>query len=107
MPGTRFRATATSLVSLEAVVLDDGLALGPDSTKAIPCLRAEGDGLKNLASDVLTAFNSGGKQAAVDLLSGIVAGPFPSALAASPRTTPMQRLLQTRAMCGRGLAEHG
>ncbi len=70
-------------VSLEAVMLDDGLALGPDSNHTIPRLRGEADGSKKLASDVLTALNSGGKQAVVDLLSGIVNGPFPSALAAS------------------------
>ena len=70
-------------VSLEAVMLDDGLALGPDSNHTIPRLRGEADGSKKLASDVLTAFNGGGKQAVVDLLSGIVDGPFPSASAAS------------------------
>jgi hypothetical protein len=70
-------------VSLEAVMLDNGLALGPDSNHTIPRLRGEADGSKRLASDVLTAFNGGGKQAVVDLLSGIVDGPYPSASAAS------------------------
>jgi len=78
-----FPSNSSVTVSLEAVVLDDGLALGPDSTQAIQRLRAEADGLKKLASDVLAAFNSGGQQAVVDLLSGIVAGPFPSSLAAA------------------------
>ena len=70
-------------ISLETVMLDDGLALGPDSNHAILRLRGEADGSKKLAADVLTAFNGGGKKAVVDLLSGIVDGPFPSALAAS------------------------
>jgi hypothetical protein len=69
-------------VSLEAVALDDGLVLGPDSNNVIPRLRGEGDGSKMLASDVLGAFDAGGKQAVVDLLSGIVDGPYAS-LAAS------------------------
>ena len=46
-------------------------------------MRGEGDGSKKLGSDVVTAFNNGGKQAVIDLLRGIVGGPFPSALAAS------------------------
>jgi hypothetical protein len=78
-----FSSTSSVAVSLEAVVLDDGLGLGPDSNHEIPRMRGEGDGSKKLASEVLTAFNGGGKQAVVDLLSGIVDGPFPSALAAS------------------------
>ncbi len=78
-----FPSNSVITVSLEAVVLDDGLALGPDSTQAIQLLRAEGDGLTQLASDVLGAFNQGGQQAVVDLLSGIVSGPYPSSLAAA------------------------
>ena len=78
-----FSKSSSVGVSLEVVLLDDGLALGPDSNHTIPRLRGEADGSKNLASDVLTAFNSGGKQAVVDFLSGIADGPFPSALAAS------------------------
>ncbi len=70
-------------VSLEAVMLDDGLVLGPDSNRTIPRLRGEADGSKKLASDVLIAFHGGGKQAALDLLRGIVDGPYPSASAAS------------------------
>jgi hypothetical protein len=70
-------------VSLEVVMLDNGLALGPDSNRTIPRLRGEAEGSKKLASDVLTAFNGGGTQAVVDLLSGIVDGAQPSASAAS------------------------
>jgi len=78
-----FSNNSSVAVSLEAVALDDGLVLGPDSNHVIPRLRGEGDGSKKLASDVLTAFNGGGKQAVLDLLNGIVDGPYPSALAAS------------------------
>jgi hypothetical protein len=78
-----FSNISSVAVSLEAVALDDGLVLGPDSNHVFPRLRGEGDGSKKLASDVVVAFNAGGKQAVVDLLSDIVNGPYPSALAAS------------------------
>jgi hypothetical protein len=78
-----FPSHGSVTVSLEAIVLDDGLALGPDSTQAIPRLRAEAEAPKKLASEVLNAFNNGGDQAVIDLMSGITAGPYSSSLAAS------------------------
>ena len=64
-------------------MLDDGLVLGPDSTRAIPRMRAQAEVQKELASEVLNAFNNGGNQAVIDFLSGVKTGPYISLLAAS------------------------
>jgi hypothetical protein len=78
-----FPVSGRVTVSLEAVVLDDGLVLGPDSSRTIPRMRAQADVLKELASEVLNGFNNGGDQAVIDLLSGMKAGPYISLSAAA------------------------
>jgi hypothetical protein len=77
-------------ITLEAVVLDDGTALGPDHNQAIPRLRAQVDAKKTLSSDVLEAFRSGGNTAVIDLLTNIVShrNEIPTSLAASRMSSP-------------------
>ena len=78
-----FPANGSVTVSLEAVVLDDGLVLGPDTNRTIPRMRAEAEVQKELTSEVLNAFNNGGYQAVIDLFSGMKTGPYTSLSAAS------------------------
>jgi hypothetical protein len=79
-----FPSTSEVSISLEAVLLDDGLALGPDSTHAFVRMQAEASADRSLLSDVLTAFNAGGQEAVISLLTGILNGPqAPNSLMAS------------------------
>jgi hypothetical protein len=68
----RRRATlakqASVTVTLEAIVRDDGLALGNDRHNAIAQFRAQLDARSSFGSEILAASKSGGDQAVINLL---------------------------------------
>jgi hypothetical protein len=86
-----FPTNGDVIVSLEAVVLDDGIALGPDTTHAVARMNAQVDAEAALSLEIVSAFDSGGDPAMLDLLAGIVSSKdpnAPSALTASRMSSP-------------------
>lgn len=70
-----FAGKSAITITLESVVLDDGLILGADKNNSIAQLRARLDSQKQLVTGILNAFNAGGQTAAVNYLETIAAIP--------------------------------
>ncbi|MBV8846135.1 MAG: hypothetical protein JO307_25285 [Bryobacterales bacterium] len=86
----KFQAQQSVSVSLEAVVLSDGTALGTDANNTIPRVQARLDAQKQVLTGITAAWQQGGAGAVTGYLQGIVvAAPPPHGdMAAVKAPTP-------------------
>jgi hypothetical protein len=73
-----FPKGSTVAIALEAVVLDDGSAIGPDVTYSVAQMQAKANAERTLALEIVAKFNAGGDQAVLDFLNGIVSQKDPN-----------------------------
>jgi hypothetical protein len=79
---------ASVTITLEAIVRDDGLALGNDRHNAIAQFRAQLDTRTALAADILAASKSGGDQAVINLLKSAADATPGDVFQAASQSTP-------------------
>jgi hypothetical protein len=79
----RLQKQKTVSVSLESVVFADGQALGADSNNAIAQIKAHIDVEREVYTEVVRAFESGGQPAVSEYLKGLTAKPAAGVLRAA------------------------
>jgi hypothetical protein len=72
-----FKNQRAVTASLEAVILRDGTAAGPDANNTIPRIQARLDAERQVLNGVVLALQQGGNEAAVVYLEGVVAAANP------------------------------
>jgi hypothetical protein len=82
-----FAKQAVITVSLEAAILDNGLALGSDSANVIPQITARMDAEREVSAGVMAAGQQG-QTAVITYLQNLADGPKGSLIAASREKTP-------------------
>jgi len=68
----RFQGMLTITPSLEAVILSDGTALGPDANNTIPRVQARLDAEKHVLASISAAWQQGGASALTEYLQGVI-----------------------------------